>query len=193
MRNLLFCISGPSGVGKGTLVKALVAADPSLALSVSCTTRAPRKGEKDGVEYFFISREEFLRIRDEDGFIESDEHFGNFYGTPKSYVYEQLAAKRSVILEIDVVGSLIVKRAQMSGVHVVTVMIVPPSAEALEKRLKTRGSETEQQLSLRHARVEYELSMSKDYDYVVVNDDFDEALKELRAIIQWEKTSEVKS
>ncbi len=184
-RDLLICISGPSGVGKGTLVKELTRDDPNLVLSVSCTTRAPRKGERDGVEYFFISREEFERGIEAGDFIEYDEHFGNYYGTLRSYVEGQLALHRSVILEIDVVGSLAVKK-QME--NVVTVFIAPPSAEALESRLKGRGSESEEQLAMRRARVEYEFSKSKEYDYVVVNDDLESALGELRSLIQKEKT-----
>ena len=109
MRNVLIVISGPSGVGKGTLVKLLLEEDPTLALSVSCTTRPPRKGERNGRDYYFIEKEEFLsRIREND-FLEYDEHFGNYYGTPRSFVERQLKEK-SVVLEIDVVGALNAKR-----------------------------------------------------------------------------------
>ncbi len=185
MRDLLICISGPSGVGKGTLVKALTREDENLVLSVSCTTRPPRKGETNGVEYFFLSREEFERGIEEGDFIEYDEHFGNYYGTLRSYVEGQLALHRSVILEIDVVGSLAVKKKMD---NVITVFIAPPSAEALESRLTGRGSESEEQLAMRRARTEYEYAKSKEYDYIVVNDDLGRALGELRALIQKEKT-----
>ena len=110
MKNILMAISGPSGVGKGTLVKALLARRKDLIESVSCTTRAPRKGERDGREYFFLKREEFLSRIEKGDFLEYDEHFGNFYGTPKSFVKEALKEK-SVILEIDVVGALNAKKA----------------------------------------------------------------------------------
>ena len=105
MKTVLMAISGPSGVGKGTIVKEFLKRRNDVGVSVSCTTRAPRAGEIDGKDYFFISREEFLRRKDEGDFLEWDEHFGNFYGTPKSFVEEQLKTK-SLILEIDVVGAL---------------------------------------------------------------------------------------
>lgn len=185
---LLFCISGPSGVGKGTLVTELVRTDPTLALSVSMTTRRPRKGEKEGVHYFFRTREEFERGIRENAFIEYDEHFGNYYGTPKEYVFEKMREHVSVLLEIDVVGALNVKKVY--GDRVVTVLIVPPTMGDLEERLRHRGSETEEQIAERKARVEYELAMAKDYDYVVVNDRFNDALDALRALIEKEKNKE---
>ncbi len=190
MNGKLFCISGPSGVGKGTLVKELLRVDPTLALSVSCTTRAPRKGERDGVEYFFISREKFLETRDNGGFLEYDEHFGNFYGTPVDYVLDMMSnQKRSVLLEIDVVGALSVKEryADDPDVKVVTIFISPPTQAELESRLAHRGSEDAAQLGLRRERVQFELEMCAKYDYVVVNDDFNRALAELNDVIQQEK------
>lgn len=138
MRNVVFAISGPSGVGKGTLVKLLLKGDDSLVSSVSCTTRAPRKGEKNGKEYFFLSREEFISRIQENDFLEYDEHFGNYYGTPRSFVERQLKNK-SVILEIDVVGALNAKRLMP---QTVLIMIVPPDLKALQQRLAGRGSES---------------------------------------------------
>ncbi len=181
-------ISGPSGVGKGTLVKLLMREDKELALSVSCTTRNPRAGEKDGESYFFLSREEFCKRKDENGFLEWDEHFGNFYGTPKSFVLEQLKTK-SVILEIDVKGALQVKQAlKGSSVSPVLIMIAPPSEEALATRLSRRGSESEEELKTRLERVKYELSNRDRYDYTVVNDDLGEAKETLQKIIETEKS-----
>ncbi len=191
MRDLLFCISGPSGVGKGTLVRELIKRDASLALSVSCTTRPPRKGEREGIDYFFIDRATFEEDIRRDAFVEYDEHFGNYYGTPRSYVEKQLAAHRSVLLEIDVVGALNVKRAYHArgeGDKVVTILIAPPDLASLEARLLHRGSETREQLELRRARVGYELSMAKEFDYTVVNDDLSAATDELAAVIHQEKT-----
>lgn len=183
MRNILIAISGPSGVGKGTLVKLLLKEDPSLALSVSCTTREPRAGERDGRDYYFITKEEFLsRIREND-FLEYDEHFGNFYGTPRSFVERRLKEK-SVILEIDVVGALNAKRLMP---QTVLVMVVPPSLEALQARLSGRGSESEEDKKERLRRVKYELEQQRFYDYVVVNDDLQEAARKLRQIIEKEK------
>lgn len=184
----LFIISGPSGVGKGTLVKLLTEEDSSLALSVSCTTRKPRAGEEDGVAYFFITKEEFSKRKEEGDFLEWDEHFGNFYGTPKSFVLQQLKEK-SVILEIEVKGGLQVLEAlKGSGVKPVRIMIVPPSEQELIARLSRRGSETEAELKTRLERVKYELSQKDEYDYVVVNDDLFEAKEELKKIIEKEKS-----
>ena len=187
MMGALFIISGPSGVGKGTLVKLLTEEDSSLALSVSCTTRKPRAGEEDGVAYFFITKEEFSKRKEEGDFLEWDEHFKNFYGTPKSFVLQQLKEK-SVILEIEVKGGLQVLEAlKGSGVKPVRIMIVPPSEQELIARLSRRGSETESERATRLERVKYELSKKDEYDYVVVNDDLFEAKEELKKIIEKEK------
>ena len=175
MRNVVFAISGPSGVGKGTLVKLLLKEDDSLVSSVSCTTRAPRKGEKNGKEYFFLSREEFISRIQENDFLEYDEHFGNYYGTPRSFVERQLKNK-SVILEIDVVGALNAKRLMP---QTVLIMIVPPDLKALQQRLAGRGSESEAQREERMRRVRYELEQQSKYDYVVVNDDLQSSKRRL--------------
>lgn len=182
MKNRLFVISGPAGVGKGTLVKLLLRDDPTLALSVSCTTRAPRRGEAHGREYFFLSREEFQKRITAGDFLEWDEHFGNCYGTPKSFVLEQLKEK-SVILEIDVAGAMKVMKNNVGFGHIVLIMIVPPDMETLKNRLVGRGSETEEQLQRRLGRVEYEYAQKDVYDYVVVNGDLEEAKRTLQNII----------
>lgn len=185
MQNVLFVISGPAGVGKGTLVKLLLEQDSSLALSVSCTTRSPRAGEENGKHYFFIGKEEFLRRIEEQDFLEYDEHFGNLYGTPKSFVLEQLKTK-SVVLEIDVVGALNVRRA-FQEVRTVLIMVVPPDLKELERRLTERGSESAEARKARLDRVRYELAQQEQYDYVVVNDDLQTAKRALQDIIQKEK------
>lgn len=182
MRNRLFVISGPAGVGKGTLVKLLLKEDPALALSISCTTRAPRKGEVDGREYFFLTKEEFQKRIAAGDFLEWDEHFGNCYGTPKSFVLEQLEEK-SVILEIDVAGAMQVMKNNTGFGHIVLIMIVPPDMETLKNRLVGRGSETEEQLQNRLGRVQYEFAQKEKYDYVVVNDNLEEAKRTLQNII----------
>ena len=179
MKNKLLVISGPSGVGKGTLVKAIKARRADVAESISCTTRAPREGETHGKEYFFLTKEEFLRRIAEDDFLEYDEHFGNYYGTPKSFVQEMLKTK-SVILEIDVVGALNTKKAIPESV---LIMIAPPSVEELKRRLVGRGTETEEEIKKRLSRLEYELSQQDKYDYVVVNDDLEKALQEIENIL----------
>ncbi len=183
MRNILLAISGPSGVGKGTLVRLLMKEDKNLVTSVSCTTRAPRAGEVDGRDYFFLSKEEFSRRIQERDFLEYDEHFGNFYGTPRSFVEEQLKEK-SVILEIDVVGALNAKKLLP---QTVLIMIAPPSLKVLCARLSGRGSESEEQVKERLQRVEYELKKQNEYDYVVVNDDLQLAKKRLQEIILAER------
>ncbi len=186
MRNRLYIISGPSGVGKGTLVKLLLKEDEGLALSVSCTTRQPRAGEKDGVDYFFLTKEEFLQRVEADGFLEYDEHFGNYYGTPKSFVREQMKNK-SVILEIDVVGALNVRARCGEEFAPVLILVIPPDEKTLISRLKGRASEDENALKERLARAKYELSLKDQYDYVVVNDDLLETAERLKEIIAAEK------
>lgn len=182
MKGVLFVISGPSGVGKGTLVKEILNERNDLKLSVSCTTRAPRQGETNGKEYFFIDREEFVsRIR-ENGFLEYDEHFGNYYGTPRSYVERQLK-DNSVILEIDVVGALNCKRLMPEAV---LIMIAPPSIEELSRRLESRGSESDETIKNRLERVKYELGQKQLYDYVIVNDALNEAKIRLLEVIDTE-------
>ena len=179
MQGKLIVVSGPSGVGKGTIVKTLVKRREDVVESVSCTTRAPRTGEMHGREYYFLSKEEFIRRIDENDFLEYDEHFGNFYGTPKSFVREMLKEKH-VILEIDVVGALNAKKAFPESV---LVMVVPPSVEELEKRLTGRGTETAEEIQNRMQRIEYELSQQDKYDYVLVNDDLEKALADFSNII----------
>ena len=181
-KHVLMAVSGPSGVGKGTIVKTILERREDVVESVSCTTRAPREGEIHGKHYFFLSHEEFQRRIQEDDFLEYDEHFGNYYGTPKSFVAETLKTK-SVIMEIDVVGSLNAKKVFP---ECVLVMIVPPSIEELKKRLIGRGTEGKEQIEGRLARLEYEISQKDKYDYVIVNDDLETAIADVCKIIDGE-------
>ena len=183
MERLLVVVSGPSGVGKGTIVKTVLKRRNDVVESVSCTTRAPREGEVHGREYYFLTREEFERRIKEDDFLEYDEHFGNFYGTPKSFVKETLKEK-SVILEIDVVGALNAKKAFPNSV---LVMIAPPSVEELKNRLLSRGTESEQDVEKRLSRLEFELSQKDKYDHVIVNDDLEKAIEEFSQILDGKK------
>lgn len=183
MRNVLIVLSGPSGVGKGTIAKILVERNKGLGLSISCTTRGPRNGEQDGREYFFISKVDFEKKIQENGFLEYSEHFENFYGTPKDYVEKSLETK-DVILEIDVNGGL---NAKNNYPNAILVMIVPPSLEELKNRLVARGTETEEKINLRLQRIDYELSKKDLYDYVVVNDNLSDAIVEIEQIISKEK------
>ena len=179
MKGKLIVVSGPSGVGKGTIVKTLVRRRADVVESVSCTTREVRAGEQHGREYFFLSKDEFLRRVAQDDFLEYDEHFGNYYGTPISFVKEKLEEK-TVILEIDVVGALNAKKRIPESV---LVMIAPPSVEELEKRLRGRASETEEEIKNRLSRLEYELSQKDKYDYVIVNEVLEDAISQLESII----------
>ena len=183
MEHLLVVVSGPSGVGKGTIVKTVLKRRTDVVESVSCTTRAPREGERHGREYYFLTKEEFTRRIQENDFLEYDEHFGNFYGTPKSFVKEKLKEK-SVILEIDVVGALNAKKAFPKSV---LVMIAPPSLEELKNRLISRGSESEEDIENRLSRLKFELSQKDKYDYVIINDDLEKAIEEFCEILDRKK------
>ena len=183
MRNVLFVLSGPSGVGKGTLAKKLIERNPNYALSISCTTRAPRDGETDGREYFFISKEDFLSKIENQGFLEYSNHFENYYGTPKDFVLDKLNT-HDVLLEIDVNGGLNVKKSYEKAV---LIMILPPSLEEVKRRLIKRGTESMEKIELRMTRIEYELAKKDDYDYSVVNDDLITAVQQIEEIIKKEK------
>lgn len=185
MRNILIVLSGPSGVGKGTLAKLLIERNKNLSLSISCTTRAPRAGEFNGKEYFFIKKEDFKNKIENDGFLEYSEHFENFYGTPKDFVLEQMLSK-DVLLEIDVNGGLEVKKSHPESV---LVMVVPPSLEELRNRLIARGSESIEKINMRMQRIDYEINKSSCYDYVVTNDNLTDAVIEIEKIIEKEKNS----
>ncbi len=182
-KNVLAVISGPSGVGKGTVIKRMFGLCPGLCESVSCTTRAPREGEQDGREYFFVSRERFEEMIEGGELLEYSAHFDNYYGTPKAFVEEKLKTG-DVILEIDVDGALSVKAAHPSAV---LIMILPPSMEELAKRLKSRGTESDEKIALRMARADYELSKKDKYDYCVVNDEVNRAAERILDIIRKEK------
>ena len=177
--NKLIVISGPSGVGKGTIVNELLKKG-DYALSISCTTRAPRVGEKEGISYFFISKEKFLSMIEDGGFLEYDNHFENYYGTPKEFVEKRLQTK-NVILEIEVNGAFKVKKSYPEAI---LIMIAPPSVEELKSRLVGRGTESASDIEERLARLEYELAQSDKYDYTVINDDLQRAIGEIEKIIK---------
>ena len=186
MRNLLLIISGPSGVGKGTIVKELIKSG-KYSLSVSCTTRSPRAGEVDGREYFFITREKFMQMIADGGFIEYNNHFGNYYGTPKGFVDEKLKTD-DVILEIEVNGALKVKTTHPEAI---LIMILPPDRDELRARLMGRNSESEENIEERLKRMDYEVSLEDKYDYIVINDDLATAVKNIEEIIEREKEQEI--
>lgn len=184
-KGLLFVISGPSGVGKGTICKKLLERRKELKLSVSVTTRAPRPGEIEGVNYFFRSEEQFQDMIECDEFLEYMCVFGkNHYGTPKAYVAEQRAQGNDVILEIDVNGALNVKKRCPDAVM---IFIAPPSMETLKKRLVGRGTETEEAVERRFAEAVKELAAAGEYDYIVVNDSLDKAVDDTESILVSER------
>ena len=177
---VLSVISGFSGVGKGTIVKKLVEKE-GYALSVSATSRAPRQGEVHGREYFFLTREEFHSMIENDGLIEWAEYVNNFYGTPREYVEERLAAGEDVILEIEPQGALKVKAQYPEAV---LIFIVPPNAKELENRLIGRGTEEIETIKKRLKRAAEETAFIENYEYIVINDDIEDAVSDIHHIIQ---------
>ncbi|MGL4952458.1 MAG: guanylate kinase [Culicoidibacterales bacterium] len=186
-RGILFVVSGPSGVGKGTVRAGLFEREGvNLAYSVSMTTRAPREGEIDGVDYFFTDREQFEAMIQQEGFIESAEFCGNYYGTPKSYVEKQLEAGKDVVLEIEVQGAFQVKKAMADAVF---IFIAPPSLNELQSRLNGRGTEAPDVVLKRLQTAVKEMMLMSEYDYVVTNDEVNAAVERILAIIEAEHLS----
>lgn len=183
-KGVLLVISGPSGAGKGTICKALLEKHKDIYLSVSATTREPRDGEVHGVNYFFTSKEDFLKKVEEGDFLEHAEVYGNYYGTPKSSVQKMLDEGRDVILEIDIQGALKVKENWEEGIF---IFILPPSMEELKQRIIKRGSETPESLMTRFKSAYKEINYISKYNYAVVNDEIDTAVAKLEAIITAEK------
>jgi guanylate kinase len=186
-RGTLFVLAGPSGVGKGSVVERLRSRDPEgLALSVSATTRPARPGEQDGVEYLFVDDATFDAMVADRRFLEWAEVFaGRRYGTPRGFVDEQLAAGRDVILEIDVQGAA---QVRSNAPEAVLILLEPPSLEALEERLRGRGTEDEDGISERLAAAQRELEQAGWFDHVIVNDDLDRAAAQVAAIIDGSRT-----
>ena len=176
----LFLITGPSGVGKGTLVRLLLERHPRIWLSVSATTRAPRQGEQEGESYFFLSREDFERRVSDGGFLEWAEFAGNCYGTPRDPVELQLAAGRPVLLEIELEGARQVRQSFPSGFQ---IFIKPPSFEELERRIRGRGTDSEEAIGRRLQRARVELEAADEFDAVLVNGDLEQALVELERLM----------
>ncbi len=184
-RGILLVVSGFSGAGKGTLMKELVKRYKNYALSISATTRSPREGEADGREYFFKSVEEFERMIAEDALIEYACYVGNYYGTPRAYVEEQLSRGRDVILEIEIQGARKVKKRFPDTL---LLFVSPPSAEVLKARLTGRGTETSEVIAQRLARAAEEAEGMEDYDYFVVNDLLEECVEQVHRIVEGERS-----
>ena len=181
-QGILLIISGPSGSGKGTIVGQLCEKN-DFALSISATTRKPREKEENGVHYFFHTREEFEQMRDRKELLEWAEFCGNYYGTPRKYVTEQLMQGKNVILEIEVQGALQVKKIYPEGV---LVFMVPPNLEELGRRLTNRGTEDKETINMRLRRALEEMELVDEYDYLVINDTIEQATEDILTIVDAE-------
>lgn len=184
-RGLLLVISSPSGAGKTTLARRLLESDDAIAMSVSVTTRKPRPGEVDGRDYFFVDEPRFLAMRDGGELLEWARVFGNYYGTPRAAVEEQLAKGRDVLFDIDWQGTQ--QLSETMAADLVRVFILPPSGEALEARLKGRNQDAPETVSQRMAAASAEISHWAEYDYVLVNADIDRSTAGLRSILTAER------
>jgi guanylate kinase len=183
-KGILFVISGPSGVGKGTVRSTLMPLVEDIHVSVSATTRPPREGEIDGQDYFFTDPARFQQMIDNDELLEWALVYGNLYGTPKEYVTTMLSQGNDVLLEIDIQGALQVKEKMPEGVF---IFIAPPTIEELSRRLCGRGNDSEQSIQIRLAACQEEMAHMKYYDYIVVNDRIEDAVEKVRSIITAER------
>ena len=184
-RGIMVVLSSPSGAGKTTLTRMLLKENPDMAMSVSATTRQPRPGEKDGEDYYFISKNKFTDMVDEDEFLEHAKVFDNFYGTPRAPVEQALGDGRDVVFDIDWQGAQ--QLTQAAADDLVKVFILPPNMVELEKRLRTRAQDSEKVIAKRMSKSENEISHWAEYDYVIVNEDVDVAMEELRTIVASER------
>lgn len=182
-KGILVVVSGFSGSGKGTVMKELLGKYENYALSVSVTTRNPRPGEEEGREYFFRTKEEFQRLIREDALIEYAQYVDNYYGTPRSYVEEQLSMGKDVILEIEIQGAMKIKKKIPEAL---LVFVTPPNVEELRNRLVGRGTETAEVIASRMNRASEEAEGMEDYDYILVNDDLNECVERMHQIIMSE-------
>lgn len=184
-RGLMFVLSSPSGAGKTTLADRLLKGDSKLRLSISATTRKARPGEIEGKDYFFVTEAEFARMRDNGEFLESANVFGNYYGTPRAKVFDQLKAGVDVLFDIDWQGAQ--QLDAVAGGDVVKVFILPPSRDELERRLRARNQDPDDVVRARMAKADAEMSHWAEYDYVIINYDLDESEAMLRAILLAER------
>jgi len=181
MHGLLFIVTAPSGAGKSSLVNAVLADDPGLALSISYTTRAPRPGEANGREYHFVDRAAFQKMLDAGEFLESAEVHGNYYATSQKQIAAERGAGRDVVLEIDWQGAEQVRRLFPEAIG---VFILPPSSAELERRLRARGKDSDETIRRRLAAAETEMSHAGEFDYVIINNEFEEARRDLAAVVR---------
>lgn len=183
-KGLLISISGPSGTGKGSVLAKVKEMNPSFGTSISVTTREPREGEKDGVDYYFKSKDEFMKMYEEGEILEYDEFVGNYYGTPTVALQEMSEAGTDVLLDLTIAGSMALKENFEQSV---TIFLLAPSYEELEKRLRGRGTDSDESIEARLEMARQETNFVGHFDYVVVNDDVDEAAAKILAIIKAEK------
>ena len=186
-RGLLIVISGPSGVGKDTLIKRLLELDPNLRYSVSCTTRPPRRGETDGVDYSFVSRERFQELIDQGAFLEHATYNGNLYGTLAERVEREREAGHDVVLKIEVKGA---EQVRAKAPHAIFIFVAPPSVDELVKRQVKRNTETSQDMEARRQIATREMEYAARYDHVVVNDELERTVAEILAIIRDARSSQ---
>ena len=177
----LIVISGPSGTGKGSIIKKVMERWPAAEFSISMTTRVKREGEEHGVHYYFATREEFEATIEDGGFLEWADVFGNYYGTPKAPVEKRLAEGADIILDIDIQGAMNVRKAMPGAV---LIFILPPSIKELRRRLEHRGTDAQDVIEKRLAKALTEIGTAREYDYVVVNDDLDVAAEQVLSIVQ---------
>ena len=188
-KGLLLVVSGPSGAGKGTICKALLNKNDQIKLSVSATTRKPRNGEVDGVNYFFIEKDKFTTMIENGEFLEYAQIYDNFYGTPKAAIMECLEKGQDVILEIEMQGARQIKDVCPDGVF---IFVLPPSLEELKNRIVGRGTETAEEIEKRFSCAFDEINKIVDYDYFIVNDDVEKSVKQVESIILSEKNKVIR-
>ena len=184
-RGIMVVLSSPSGAGKTTLTRMLLKENPDMAMSVSATTRQPRPGERDGEDYYFISKNKFTDMVDEDEFLEHAKVFDNYYGTPRAPVEQALGDGRDVVFDIDWQGAQ--QLTQAAADDLVKIFVLPPNMVELEKRLRTRAQDSDEVIAKRMSKSENEISHWAEYDYVIVNEDVDVAMNELRTIVASER------
>ena len=184
-RGLMLVLSSPSGAGKTTLSRQLLAADAQVTMSISATTRSPRSGEVEGKDYFFVSSSMFTEMAATGAFLEHAPVFGNHYGTPKEPVMLALAKGRDVLFDIDWQGTQQLR--QQAGDDLVSIFVLPPSHDELERRLRARAQDSEEVVAARMARANHEISHWAEYDYVVINDDLDATLAKIQTILAAER------
>lgn len=184
-RGLMLALSSPSGAGKTTLSRMLLEGDAMITMSVSATTRRPRPGEVEGRDYYFVSTEDFGLMRNRGEFLESAKVFDNYYGTPRAPVDRALAQGRDVLFDIDWQGTQQID--EVAHEDLVKVFVLPPSAQDLERRLKRRAQDSAEVVASRMAKASDEISHYQEYDYIIINDDIDQAFTELRSILQAER------